>query len=76
MNFHYFKNDDIGANRQRCSLGIIYLLFFVLLGEGYIFGGGTAKQGELPFMALLGYITEYNEIRYQCGGALINRFAS
>ena len=49
---------------------------FVLLGEGYIFGGETAKQGELPFMALLGYRTEYNEIRYQCGGALINRFAS
>ena len=49
---------------------------FVLLGEGYILGGGTAKQGELPFMALLGYRTEYNEIRYQCGGALINRFAS
>ena len=48
--------------------------FFVLLGEGYIFGGETAKQGELPFMALLGYRTEYNEIRYQCGGALINRF--
>ena len=42
---------------------------------GRIVGGEGAKTGEFPFMALIGYRLENGKIEYQCGGALINKYA-
>ena len=39
-----------------------------------ILGGETAKPGEFPFMALLGYKKSNDQIIYGCGGTLINRY--
>ena len=45
------------------------------LARGFIVGGSGAKTGEIPFLALIGYKTANDEIEYQCGGALINKYA-
>ena len=46
------------------------------IDEGQIVGGEETKEGELPFMALLGYVNKRgggNDIKFKCGGTLINR---
>ena len=51
----------------------------MIIGKGFIVGGEDAKTGELPFMVMLGYILPGKRandgIEYQCGGALINKYA-
>ena len=64
---------------------MIELIFLVVTGPTLnartkrVVGGEGAKTGEFPFMALLGYRipnkTENGGIEYQCGGALINKYA-
>ena len=46
------------------------------IDEGQIVGGEETKEGELPFLALLGYVNKRsggNDIKFKCGGTLINR---
>ena len=51
----------------------ILIFFSLIIGDGYIVGGEKTKRHELPFMALLGYRRARGQIKYECGGALINR---
>ena len=39
-----------------------------------IVGGNTTQPGEFPYMALLGYKSEDNIIKFLCGGTLINKY--
>ena len=38
-----------------------------------IVGGSYTKLGDFPYMALLGYEKKDGEIKFACGGSLINR---
>ena len=40
----------------------------------HIRGGAVAKYGEFPYMVLLGYGQNSSELRYQCGGSVINKW--
>ena len=44
-------------------------------GAGYLVGGGSAKLGEFPYVAALGFSPKENSSRtfFVCGGTLINR---
>ena len=44
------------------------------LGTGFIPGGEYTKRGELPYQAALGYKDKRGNIKYNCGGTLINRY--
>ena len=44
------------------------------LGTGFIIGGETTKQGEIPYIAALGYRNANGKIYYNCAGTLINRY--
>jgi len=48
----------------------------VFVHPAFVVGGETAKPGEFPFDALLGYFVPSRErVFYSCGGALINKYS-